>query len=176
MWSESDKNRMLPERENQQTASSVTLPPGEGRDRRDSSREHDMGWYGGSTLRRTLWKQARGQEAVCPAVVLRLGRWWEEHGTEGTSWEKVENTVSEATGSSPDPTRNLLCALRQMDPPFWFSVSSFENKNSPTRWFLWRHECISKNRFRFWETWSWNPWALPLRKKKHKIRWESENL
>lgn len=119
---------MLPERENQQTASSVTLPPGEGRDRRDSSREHDMGWYGGSTLRRTLWKQARGQEAVCPAVVLRLGRWWEEHGTEGTSWEKVENTVSEATGSSPDPTRNLLCALRQMDPPFWFSVSSFENR------------------------------------------------
>lgn len=43
IWSESDKNRMLPERENQQTASSVTLPPGEGRDRRDSSREHDMG-------------------------------------------------------------------------------------------------------------------------------------
>ena len=136
-----------------------TLPPGEGRDKEGTSN----GIICMQHTQNNIVKMSISSESHVSSRDLQTRK---VMGPHERMWR---NPVSEAMGSSPDPTRNLLCDL-QVEPSFWFSVLSPEKDNSPMRSFLWKHKCTSRNRFRFWETGSCNTWG-PLFKEKKIKNW-----
>ena len=153
---------------------------------RDSSREQDRGLYGWSALRITLLKRASGQKAVCHAVMLGRGRWWEEPGhEEGDGRSLARRGLHETTWRTLSPRPRVLvltppgtCSVTWSE---WVHLSGILFYNLRMRTLQWDRFFENMNVLAGIDSSSERPTVeilgeLSLRKKKYQIEWESTNL
>lgn len=117
-WSESTNNTMFPERGQRNTPrKSWTFPLGE--------RTNEESLTPGAEIWDHIVTHTQNQPIRMGVMQKSWGQWGDgESMVHKAPHARKQRIYLRGAGSGPDPTTTLLCDLRQMDLPFWFSVLS----------------------------------------------------